>query len=153
MAVIVRFFSLSLSDFCESFCARICSTTSSMTSQRRLEFNLASKDHGRKRAQFANRLIVERCIDLNHSHCFTAPLVPAEMKATDVNTPITQNCADPADDPGHVPIPHHEHVAMRNRFNVKSVDLSDAAFTSTASRFENSTGHRLLAGITEHAGT
>ena len=49
------------------------------------------------------------------------------MKSADVNAAFPQNCADAANHSGHVAIVHHQHITLRNRFNAKSVDLSDPA--------------------------
>src|SRR6266536_4514840 len=50
------------------------------------------------------------------------------MKGADVYSPFTENGADAANHARHIAIVHQKDVAVRNGFDTKAVDLSDAAF-------------------------
>src|SRR5262249_23256374 len=88
---------------------------------------------------------VDRGVDLDYGHRFSAPLAAAQMKVADVDPMIAQDGSDATNDPGYVAVLHQKHVPARRGFDVKAVDLGDAALALAAGNSKNRAGHCSLA--------
>src|SRR5688572_711099 len=75
------------------------------------------------------------------------------MKAADVNAPFAQSCAHTADNTGHVLITHYQHVSLRDRLNMKSVQFSDSTLARLIAISEKCSGETLLAGVRSNMST
>src|SRR5882672_4533115 len=102
------------------------------------QLDLASRNHGSKAANVGNRFTIQRRINFDHGHRFPAPLSAAQVKLADIDSAFAQNSTHPANDSGHIAIMHDQHVAARDGFNPKAVDLSDAALAATGNSEDSS---------------
>src|SRR5688572_5188725 len=75
------------------------------------------------------------------------------MEAADINSALTKNCPHPANHPRHVAISHDNHVAMRQRFDMKAVDFSNASFTVLTPVIEDCARKNLLATVCYDSGS
>src|SRR5712691_5214956 len=74
------------------------------------------------------------------------------MKPADVDAAVTENSSDASNHARHIAIMHDQHVAVGNRFDMKTVNLSDAALARLAAVNKHAARQRLLVGVANHAG-
>src|ERR1051326_7526606 len=63
------------------------------------------------------------------------------MKTTDVHAPLAENCPDLPDHTRHVAVARHQHVTLRRRFEMKTINLRDASFASLFAVTEQRSGN------------
>src|SRR5712692_11513272 len=74
------------------------------------------------------------------------------MKTADVDAAVTENGPDSSNNARDIAIMHDEHVAVGNRFDMKTVNFGDAALARFAAVNKHASGQRLLACVANHAG-
>ncbi len=73
------------------------------------------------------------------------------MKSADVDSAVPQNGSDASNHSRHIAVMHHQHMAVGNRFDMKTVNLSNAALARVAIVNKDASGQRLLGGVADDA--